>query len=85
VSETAAELSAEDLAVDHRLALLSQSFRFLLEVTPVDADDLREDFLEGREPDPDFTYRELDAEIDVVRAELDSLRAASARRNHRSA
>ena len=34
------ELSAADLAVDHRLALLSQSFRFLLEVTPVDADDL---------------------------------------------
>ena len=65
------ELSAADLAVDHRLALLSQSFRFLLEVTPVDADDLRDDFLEGREPDPGFTYRELDTDPDVVRAELD--------------
>lgn len=68
-----AGLGAADLAVDHRLALLSQSFRFLLEVTPVDADDLREDFLEGREPDPDFTYRELDTDPDVVRAELDAI------------
>ncbi|WP_224279582.1 flavohemoglobin expression-modulating QEGLA motif protein [Nocardioides lacusdianchii] len=67
------ELSAADLAVDHRLALLSQSFRFLLEVTPVDADDLRDDFLEGREPDPGFTYRELDTDPDVVRAELDAI------------
>ena len=68
-----AGLSTADLAVDHRLALLSQSFRFLLEVTPVDADDLREDFLEGREPDPGFTYRELDTDPDVVRAELDAV------------
>lgn len=68
-----AGLSAADLAVDHRLALLSQSFRFLLEVTPVDADDLRDDFLEGREPDPGFTYRELDTDPDVVRAELDAI------------
>lgn len=68
-----AGLSAADLAVDHRLALLSQSFRFLLEVTPVNADDLRDDFLEGREPDPGFTYRELDTDPDVVRAELDAI------------
>ena len=68
-----AGLSAADLAVDHRLALLSQSFRFLLEVTPVDADDLRDDFLEGRERDPGFTYRELDTDPDVVRAELDAI------------
>jgi uncharacterized protein (TIGR02421 family) len=73
VSGGDAGLSAADLAVDHRLALLSQSFRFLLEVTPVDADDLREDFLEGREPDPGFTYRELDTDPDVVRAELDAI------------
>lgn len=67
------ELSATDLAVDHRLALLSQSFRFLLDITPVDADDLREDFLEGREPEPAFTYRELETDPAVVRAELDSV------------
>lgn len=73
MTEAAAELSAEDLAVDHRLALLSGSFRFLLDITPVDADDLRDDFLAGRDPQPDFTYRELDTDPDVVRAELDSI------------
>ena len=46
------QLSASDLAVDHQLALLAGSFRFLLDITPVDADDLRDDFLEGRDPAP---------------------------------
>ena len=64
------QLSATDLAVDHQLALLAGSFRFLLDITPVDADDLRDDFIEGREPEPEFTYRELEADPDVVRAEL---------------
>ncbi len=77
MTEGAGELSAEDLAVDHRLALLSGSFRFLLDITPVDADDLRDDFLAGRDPDPDFTYRELDTAPDVVRAELDSIDLAA--------
>lgn len=63
-------LSADDLAVDHHLSLLAQSFRFLLDITPVDADDHRDDFLAGRDPEPEFTYRELEAEPDVVRAEL---------------
>ena len=67
------ELSAADLAVDHRLALLAQSFRFLLDITPVDADDLRDDFLAGRDPEPDFTYRELETDPAVVRAELDAI------------
>ncbi len=66
-------LSADDLALDHRLALLSGSFRFLLDITPVDADDLRDEFLEGRDPAPDFTYRELETDPEVVRAELDSI------------
>ena len=66
-------LSAGDLALDHRLALLSESYRFLLDITPVDADDLRDDFLAGRLPDPGFTYRELETDPEVVRAELDSI------------
>ena len=33
--ESGAGLSASDLAVDHQLALLAGSFRFLLDVTPV--------------------------------------------------
>ncbi len=73
MSGSAAELSTEDLAVDHRLALLSGSFRFLLDITPVDADDRRDDFLAGRDPEPSFTYRELETDPDVVRAELDSI------------
>ena len=73
VGEPPEELSAEDLAVDHRLALLAGSFRFLLDITPVDADDLRDDFLEGRDPDPEFTYRELETDPEVVRAELASI------------
>ena len=67
------QLSAADLAVDHQLSLLAQSFRFLLDITPVDADDLRDDFLEGREPDPPFTYRELETDPAVIRAELDDV------------
>lgn len=77
MTDGAEALSAEDLAVDHRLALLSGSFRFLLDITPVDADDLRDDFLAGRDPEPDFTYRELDTDPDVVRAELDSIDLAA--------
>jgi uncharacterized protein (TIGR02421 family) len=65
--------SPADLAVDHQLALLSQSFRFLLDITPVDADDLRDDFLDGRDPEPDFTYRELEVDPEVVRQELASV------------
>ena len=68
-----AELSVADLAVDHHISLLAQSFRFLLDVTPVDADDLRDDFLSGRVSEPPFTYRELETDPAVVRAELDGI------------
>jgi uncharacterized protein (TIGR02421 family) len=66
-------IAAADLAVDHRLSLLAQSFRFLLDVTPVDADDLRDEFLEGDADAPAFTYRELEADPAVIRAELDDI------------
>ena len=64
------EISASDLAVDHQLAQIAGSFRFLLDITPVDADDVRDDFLAGRAPDPTFTYRELEADPEVLRTEL---------------
>lgn len=64
-------LLAEDLAVDHTLAMLSDGIRFLLDVTPVDAEDQRADFLAGTTDEPDFTYRELDADPDVFDAQLD--------------
>lgn len=47
--------------------------KFLLEITPVDAEDVREEFLDGDLDEPEFTYRELEAEPDVVAAELDAI------------
>ncbi|QIK74793.1 flavohemoglobin expression-modulating QEGLA motif protein [Nocardioides piscis] len=70
-------LSAGDLAVDHALAQLSASMKFLLEITPVDADDLRGEFLDGDLDEPEFTYRELEAEPDVVAAELEAIDVSS--------
>ena len=43
------------------------------------------DDAEGRAAEAIVIVAELEAEIDVLRAELDSLRAAAARRDHRSA
>ena len=67
---TDSRLSPTDLAVDHALAQLSASMRFLLEITPVDAEDVRVAFLGGDLEEPVFTYRELEAEPEVVAAQL---------------
>jgi uncharacterized protein (TIGR02421 family) len=72
-SDEVPQLSASDLAVDHQLALLAGSYRFLLDITPVDADDVRDDFLAGDDRAPRFTYRDLETDPAVVRAELDSV------------
>lgn len=64
-------LAKRDLAVDHSLAALSQSLRFLLEVTPVDGDDVRREFLaDDSMDDPTFTYREFDTDPEVASAQL---------------
>lgn len=68
-----AQLSAEDLAVDHQLAQLSDSVRFLLEITPIDADEVRRGFLSGEAGDPEFTYRDLTVDLDVADAELEKI------------
>ena len=62
--------SARDLAVDHALALLSGSVRFLLDITPVDADRVREAYLAEEVAEPTFTYRDLETDPDVLEAEL---------------
>src|SRR5690606_1822665 len=62
--------SPGDLAVDHALARLSGGVRFLLDVTPVDADEVREAYLAGEVETPEFTYRELETDPDVLEAEL---------------
>ncbi|WP_228255071.1 flavohemoglobin expression-modulating QEGLA motif protein [Ornithinimicrobium avium] len=70
-AEGPAVLSAEDLAVDHTLAMLSSGIRFILDVTPVDAEAHRAEFLAGTVKEPPFRYRELDADPDVLDAQLD--------------
>lgn len=62
--------SAGDLAVDHALARLSGGIRFLLDITPVDSDEVREAYLAGEVSTPEFTYRELESDPDVLEAEL---------------
>ena len=67
---TRSPLSAPDRAVDHALAQLSASMKFLLEVTPVNAADVRAKFLDGDVTEPVFTYRELEVEPEVVVEQL---------------
>ncbi len=55
-----------DLAVDRTLAQLSTSLRFILDVTPMNAVDLRDDFIAGRIDNPEFVYRELSTEPEVT-------------------
>lgn len=62
--------SPGDLAVDHALARLSGGVRFLLDITPVDSDEVREAYLAGEVLEPEFTYRELESDPDVLEAEL---------------
>jgi uncharacterized protein (TIGR02421 family) len=62
--------SPGDLAVDHALARLSDGVRFLLDVTPVDADEVREAYLADEVDEPEFSYRDLETDPDVLEAEL---------------
>lgn len=71
------DIAAPDQAIDHALAQLSQSFRFLLDITPVDADDVKASFLAGADPDPVFTYRELETDPEVVRTMLQDIDVAA--------
>lgn len=60
-----------DLAIDRQLADLAASFRFLLDVSPVDLAEARERFLAGA--DPGFGYRPLDDRPDVLRERIDQI------------
>ncbi|SDL08966.1 flavohemoglobin expression-modulating QEGLA motif protein [Tessaracoccus oleiagri] len=66
-------LSPDDLAVDQQLAGLSGSVRFLLEITPLNADEARHRFLSGEEKEPRFEYRDLSVDPDVAEAALDRI------------
>lgn len=68
-------LSAADQAIDHQLSDLGSSVRFVLDVTPVDAEEVREAFLE-RPAEPTFTYRDLVTDPEVLQTMLASTRVA---------
>lgn len=59
-----------DLAIDHALARLSAGVRFLLDVTPVNADEAQEAYLAEDVAEPEFAYRDLETDPDVLEAEL---------------
>lgn len=66
-------LSPGDVAVDHALAQLTTSFRFILAVTPVNAADECDAFVAGDRREPAFAYRDLEVDPEVVLAELDRI------------
>jgi len=65
--------SPADLAADHAMASLAGSVRFLLEMTPVNADEVRSAFLAHPESEPVFEYRDLDVDPDVLDAQVAAL------------
>ena len=72
---TTQAFSPDDLVVDRALAELAESFRFLLDLTPIDLDEAKVRFgRDGREPD--FHYRELEDDPELVRRRLDAVPVA---------
>lgn len=65
--------SPADLAADHMMSAVSGTIRFLLDVTPVNSDEAKREFLDNPERDPQFEYRELDTDPAVLRAMLAAL------------
>lgn len=74
-----AELDDADLAVDHALAELSGSVSFLLDITPVNADEVGRDLITGQDDDPAarFTYRPLECDPDDLADRLESIDTGS--------
>jgi uncharacterized protein (TIGR02421 family) len=70
---TTTALSPGDMAIDRAVCRVSESYRLLLDVTPVDAEANRDAYLHGRVRQPTFTYRELEDEPEVVRTVLDEI------------
>ena len=63
-------LAPSDLAVDHALAQVAESYRFLLDVTPIRDQAERRRFLEGAVDEPRFAYRDLEVDPDVLSEQL---------------
>ncbi|HIW29590.1 MAG TPA: DUF1704 domain-containing protein [Candidatus Luteococcus avicola] len=62
--------SQNDRRVDAELAALGDSLRFLLDVTPMNASEVRARWVAGDHCEPDFAYRELSTDPDVLKAGL---------------
>lgn len=67
---TTTTISPRDLAIDHELAQVSERYRFLLDITPLDVEDHRVEFLRGAVTEPAFSYRPLEDDLDVMDAVL---------------
>jgi uncharacterized protein (TIGR02421 family) len=66
----ATALAPSDLAVDHALAQVAESYRFLLDVTPIRDPAERRRFLDGEVDEPRFAYRDLEVDPDVLAEQL---------------
>lgn len=67
-----ATLSASDLAVDRELSDIAGGFRFLLDLTPVNLDAVRAEFLAAGTP-PAFRYRAPEDDTGVLLKRLDAV------------
>jgi uncharacterized protein (TIGR02421 family) len=61
---------ATDLAVDRELASISESFRFLVDVTPTNVEESRNEFLSSTGGEPTFLYRDIEDLPEVIGARL---------------
>src|SRR5690606_16642967 len=63
-------LSATDTAADRELADIARSFRFLFDLTPVNGDSELHRYVGGGVDEPEFVYRPLDDDPDVLEERL---------------
>lgn len=68
---------ASDLAIDRELASISESFRFLVDVTPVNVEEARKQFLSSPDQEPAFEYRDIEDFPAVIGARLAAVDIAS--------
>ena len=66
-------VTATDLAIDRELASISESFRFLVDLTPVNVSTARKEFLASGDSTPVFEYRDLEDFPEVIRARLEAI------------
>jgi uncharacterized protein (TIGR02421 family) len=68
---------AADLAIDRELSSISESFRFLVDLTPINVEQARKEFLASPEVEPSFVYRDIEDSPKVIGARLAAVDIAS--------